>query len=149
GALLDGIAHGLQQLPNTTLTAMPRMADFALWATACETAFWDAGTFAKAYGQNRDEAVDIVIEADLVATAVQKFITELTKAEWEGTSSDLLAALKNVAGEDQTKLKEWPQTPRALSSRLRLAAPMLRKAGTEITFDRDKRTRKIAIARKI
>src|SRR5262249_49143485 len=45
GALLDGVAHGLQKLPSICLKATPRMADFALWATACETAFWGAGTF--------------------------------------------------------------------------------------------------------
>src|SRR5262249_27991975 len=124
GALLDGVAHGLRQLPNTRLDRAPRMADFALWATACETAFWDAGTFAKAYGQNRDEAVATVIEADLVATAVQKFMAERPDLEeqptliaqrdiWRGTSSNLLGALKMAVGEDQAKQKEWPQNPRA------------------------------------
>ena len=71
GALLDGVAHGLRQLPTTKLARTPRMADFALWGTACETAYWEAGTFMQAYGQNRDDAVSAVIEADNVATAVQ------------------------------------------------------------------------------
>jgi hypothetical protein len=31
-------------LPQTKLEKVPRMADFALWATACETALWPAGT---------------------------------------------------------------------------------------------------------
>ncbi len=39
-------AAGLQALPSVRLTSLPRMADFAIWATACETA---AGTFARAY----------------------------------------------------------------------------------------------------
>ena len=42
------------------------MADFALWATACETAFWPAGTFMAAYAGNRDEAIGMAIEGDLV-----------------------------------------------------------------------------------
>jgi hypothetical protein len=149
GALLDGVAHGLHRLPHTRLARTPRMADFALWATACETAFWDVGTFAKAYGKNRDDAVSTVIEADLVATAVQSFMA--TRTQWEGTSSDLLGALKMAVGEDQTKLKEWPPSSRALSGRLRRAAATLRKVGIEITFDRTpggKRTRTIVIARK-
>jgi len=132
GALLDGVAHGLKKLPSTRLNATPRMADFAIWATACETAFWDAGTFAKAYRQNRDEAVVTVIEADLVATAVQAFMASRT--EWRGTSSDLLGALKMAVGEDQTKLKEWPPTPRSLSGRLRRAAATLRRVGIGILF---------------
>jgi len=164
GALLDGVARGLRQLPNTRLDRKPRMADFAMWATACETAFWKAGTFAQAYGQNREEAVTTVIEADLVATAVQKFIAERPDLEeqptlvaqrgvWCGASSNLLGALKMAVGEDQAKQKEWPQNPRALPGYLRRAAATLRKVGIEITFDRTsggssggKRTRTITIA---
>ena len=40
GALLDAVAHGLRTLPRVRLERLPRMADFAIWATACETAFW-------------------------------------------------------------------------------------------------------------
>jgi hypothetical protein len=104
GAVLDGVAHGLHQLPNTSLKAIPRMADFALWATACEQAFWEAGTFAKAYEQNRDDAVQMVIEADLVATAVQSFMAARTV--WRGTAADLLGALKMAVEEEQTKTKD-------------------------------------------
>ena len=138
GALLDGVAHGLKKLPSTRLNATPRMADFALWATACETMFWEAGTFAGAYRDNRAEAVVTVIEAALVATAVQSFMASRT--QWKGTSADLLGALKMAVG-DQTKLKEWPTTPRSLSGRLRRVAATLRKVGIEVTFDREGHTR--------
>ena len=67
GALLDVVVEGLKRLPETRLEELPRMADFALWATACETAIWPAGTFWTAYSSNRDEAVAGVIEADPVA----------------------------------------------------------------------------------
>jgi hypothetical protein len=43
GALLDAVAHGLHMLPRVHLKRLPRMADFALWATACESAFRPAG----------------------------------------------------------------------------------------------------------
>ena len=49
GALLDAAAHGLQMLPQVRLQWLPRMADFALWATACESAFRPAGTLEAAY----------------------------------------------------------------------------------------------------
>jgi hypothetical protein len=49
GALPDVVVHGLRTLPHTRLDRLPRMADFALWATACETALWPAGTFMAAY----------------------------------------------------------------------------------------------------
>ena len=38
GALLDAAAAGLRNLPNVTLDQLPRMADFAIWVSACERA---------------------------------------------------------------------------------------------------------------
>jgi hypothetical protein len=150
GALLDGVAHGLRKLPDIRLNRTPRMADFATWATACETAYWQAGTFAQAYEQNREDAIGTVIEADLVATAIQTFMAARTK--WEGTATDLLGALKTAVGEDQAKLKEWPSTPRSLSGRVRRLAATLRRVGIDITLDDKspdrKRTRLIRLARK-
>jgi len=108
------------------------MADFALWATACETALWPAGTFSSAYSGNRDEAVEGVIEADLIATAVHAFMA--TRTEWTGTASDLLGALTEAAGERIARSKTWPDSPRALSGRLRRAATSLRKIGIEIVL---------------
>ena len=64
GALLDVVVEGLRRLPETRLPKPPRMADFALWATACETSFWPSGTFWSANCRNRDEAVEGVIEAN-------------------------------------------------------------------------------------
>jgi hypothetical protein len=70
GVLLDAVATGLKRLPETRLERLPRMADFALWVTACETRLWAAGTFSSAYCGNRDEVIDNVIAADPVASAV-------------------------------------------------------------------------------
>ena len=36
GALLDAVALGLRKLPALALRQLPRMADFATWASACE-----------------------------------------------------------------------------------------------------------------
>src|SRR5262249_53112681 len=57
GVLLDAVAHGLRRLPAVQLGRHPRMADFARWVTACETAVWSPGTFMAAYDGNRDEAI--------------------------------------------------------------------------------------------
>lgn len=148
GTLLNAVSHGLQRLPDTRLDRLPRMADFALWATACETALWTAGTFGAAYAGNRDEAVDSVIEADPVGSAIRSLIG--TRTEWTGTASDLLGALDEEVGEKVRKSKSWPSSPRALSGRVRRAATFLRKVGIDITFDREgrARTRTIRITRK-
>src|SRR3974390_724986 len=36
GALLDAVVHGLRAVDRVPRDRLPRMADFALWATACE-----------------------------------------------------------------------------------------------------------------
>jgi hypothetical protein len=43
GALLDAVSYGLRAIGRVQLDALPRMADFALWATAWEGALWPAG----------------------------------------------------------------------------------------------------------
>ena len=139
GVLLDAVVQGLQMLPQTRLGRLPRMADFALWATACETALWPAGTFMAAYTGNRDEIIDNVIEGDPVAAAVRSFMGMRTV--WTGTASDLLDALSEVVGEAVRRSKSWPDQPRALSGRLRRAATFLRKIGIEIGFSREGRSR--------
>jgi hypothetical protein len=138
GVLLDAVVEGLRRLPDTHLPQLPRMADFALWATACETALWPAGTFWSAYCGNRNEVVEGVIDADTVASAVRTVMAERT--EWTGTASDLLGALTEV-GERIAKSKTWPDSPRALSGRLRRAATFLRKVGIEVAFEREGRAR--------
>jgi hypothetical protein len=139
GVLLDAVVRGLKMLPQTSLERLPRMADFALWATACETALWPAGTFWSAYCDNRDEAVENVIEADPVAAALRAMMLELT--EWRGTATDLLGDLAEAAGEHVANSKTWPNSPRALSGRLRRAATFLRKIGIEINFTKGGRPR--------
>lgn len=139
GVLLDAVVEGLKRLPETRLPKLPRMADFALWATACETALWPTGTFWAAYCGNRDDAVDGVIEADPIAAAVRALMAART--DWTGTASDLLGALAEQAGERMAKSKTWPDSPRALAGRLRRAATFLRKIGVEIGFEREGRAR--------
>src|SRR5262249_10940661 len=146
GVLLDAVAHGLRRLPAVQLGRHPRMADFARWVTACETAVWSPGTFMAAYDGNRDEAIANVSEADAFATAVCSFMSIGT--QWSGTATDLLGGLVGVVGERVAKSKTWPGSPRALSGRVRRAATPLRKIGIVIAFDKDserKRTRLICI----
>lgn len=139
GVLLDAVVEGLKRLPETRLPRLPRMADFALWATACETALWPAGTFWAAYSSNREDAVEGVIDADPIAAAVRALMAART--EWTGTASELLGALGVMAGERVAKAKTWPDSPRALAGRLRRAATFLRKIGIEIGFGREGRAR--------
>ena len=148
GALLDATAMGLKMLPYTKLDGLPRLADFALWATACEPAFWAKGTFEEAYSNNLDDTVDNVIEADPVATAICDLVAKRTT--WRGTATELLSELSRLAGDRTSRSKNWPVSPKVLSNRLRRAATFLRKAGIETHHSKEgrARTRIIAISKK-
>ena len=137
GALLDAAAHGLHMLPHVRLQRLPRMADFALWATACESAFRPAGTLEAAYSNNRRDAIENVIDADPVAALVREIMAN--RAQWTGSASELLQIGTNRSG--------WPKGPRALAGRLRRAQTFLRTLGIEIVFGRGGRlgTRTIRI----
>ncbi len=139
GALLDGVAMGLRRLPHMTLESLPRMADFALWAAACELAFWPQGTFETAYRGNRNEAVDNVIDADIIASAIRTLLA--TVRSWKGTASDLLAVLQRVAGQHEIKSNSWPRNARVLADRLRRSKTFLRLIGIQIDFRREGRNR--------
>ncbi|MEM9625348.1 MAG: hypothetical protein AAGA21_03885 [Pseudomonadota bacterium] len=147
GALLDAVSLGLRRLPAVRLQKLPRMADFAIWATACEPAFCDEGAFCRIYDGNRNEAVDNVIEADPVGSAVRTLMAN--QREWTGTATELLNTLSNEVGERASKAKNWPTSPNKLSGRLRRAATFLRKVGIELDFGRSgsgrERTREIRI----
>jgi hypothetical protein len=145
GALLDAVAEGLKRLPDTRLPKLPRMADFALWATACEVTPWaDGTTFWSAYSGNMAGSVEAVIDADPIADSLRTMMT--AQSEWEGTSKQLLSALAGIAGDLINKTKSWPATPEALRGRLRRAATGLRKIGIDIVFpDKHARPRNIKI----
>lgn len=145
GALLDAVSYGLAHLPNTKLDALPRMADFALWITACEGALWDEGEFRRVYEDNRDEMLIDTIDGDLVADAVRQFMCDkpwniswaekppLPTDHWTGAAGELLTYLEN--GLDlRIKLRpEWPKNARALGARLRRIKDGMLKVGIEMT----------------
>jgi hypothetical protein len=150
GALLDAVAKGLARLPETKLQRLPRMADFAVWATACETAFWPPGTFLTAYNDNRHEAMTTVIEGDTVGVAIQKMMAgRPERTPWTGTATTLLKDLNALVGEETVRSKGWPANASALGGRLREVAPSLRDVGFNIKVDNRKgkrRNRMIEIA---
>lgn len=143
GALLDAMSHGLRRLPETKLERLPRMADFAHWATACETAFWPSGTFTAAFDANRAELIDNVIAADPVASALLGFMDG--RLEWQGGASELLGALAEQAGDHAAKSKYWPRTASALSGRIKRAASFLRVRGIEIEARRSGKARMVHV----
>jgi hypothetical protein len=148
GALLTAVSHGLRNIDKISPNALPRMADFSKWAMACETAYWDRGTFERAYASNAENQLDDLIDASPLAIVILGFMDGRTP--WTGTSSNLLAEIKSYTeSTDQTHLI-LPVSPDALGIQIDRIKPMLRQKGINISRFRsnDKnRTRLISIER--
>jgi hypothetical protein len=74
------------------------------------------------------------------------------REKWAGTASSLLALLTPLIPEVLARERSWPKSARALSGKLRRAAPPLRKVGIDIAFVREGHDREriiVITARKI
>lgn len=132
GALLDAVSGALRQCDDVRLARLPRMADFAQWATAAEAHLGLAeGSFMAAYTGNRADSNDLALEASPVAAAVLSFVE--AEEHWLGTSSDLLKELIKRTTEDIQRQQGFPKGANALSGILKRLAPNLRAAGVNFT----------------
>lgn len=132
GALLDGVSGALRAHDSVRLEKLPRMADFAQWATAAELSLGlTEGAFLAAYTGNRAASNDLALEASAVASALLSFAE--AKRRWLGTPSELLRELNKQAGEDLQRQPGWPKAANSLSGILKRLAPNLRAAGVNIT----------------
>jgi hypothetical protein len=128
GALLNAVSVALRRLPTIKLAGLPRMADFAIWATAAETGFgWSPGTFMNAYQTNQDMANEIAIEHSVLAAPLLSLLKH--QGSWQGPARDLLTKLEERVDDQVKHAKGWPRNPRALSGHLTRIAPNLRKMG--------------------
>ena len=134
------MSHGLKTLPDVVLDRKPRMADFAVWVTACEGALWKKRTFMAAYTGNIQEAAETVLENDQVAAVLRTYMDETP--QFAGTATELLEALNGVATEPQQKAKagrsalpSWedpaPDRPAAAQGRDRRLIPRAREPPEE------------------
>jgi hypothetical protein len=135
GAVLEAVSAAVRSLPTTHIERLPRMADFAKWATAAESGLGlQPGEFLTAYRGNRDAANETALESSPVA----KYVLQVADAGgWNGTPSDLLDRIESMATDGDKRLKTWPKNPRSLSGILKRLAPNLRAAGVEVEHGRD------------
>ena len=131
GAIFDAVAMALANWDKVRLPALPRMADFATWVVAAETALpWEAGAFMAAYTANRGEIVELSLAADVVGATILEFMAE--RPEWTGTPTELFDALENLVPDRTKKSRAWPKATHVLSARLKRLATFLRAVGLEV-----------------
>jgi hypothetical protein len=132
GFLLDSVANGLKNLPatKTKLKEKPRMADAAIWITACEEGMGVPMTFLNAFRANREALNETLLSNDTIASAIRKLVGE--KGRWIGEATELHRELGYLVDDEVRRSKNWPKAPNALSGRVRRVAPTLRTQGYEI-----------------
>ena len=147
GGIFDAVSGALRNQDSISFDSLPRMADFALWASAAEkdSTWTDKGTFLRYYEENRNAAISMAVDADLVGSSIMSLML-IEEGKWRGSASELLEILNELVPENARRTKYWPKAPNTLSGRLRRAATFLRGLGVEVTFpDRTKKKREIII----
>jgi hypothetical protein len=133
GALLSAVSGALHDYDSIRLDRLPRMADFAQWATAAETYLGlTKRAFMAAYTGNREAANDLALEASPVAAAIIAFVER--EESWTGSATELLKELNALAGDEAQRQQGWPKRGNVLSGALKRLASNLRATG--INFSR-------------
>jgi hypothetical protein len=139
GAVLDLAASVEALLPSVRLARKPRMADFAKILYAVDQVLETEGLprFVAAQSQMARDA--LTADAFVVAMAEKILGPEegtLTGngGTFTGTSKQLLA-LVTPTDEKWRAPKEWPKTPRTVTTKLHKQAPVMRKSGWTVTDD--------------
>jgi hypothetical protein len=134
GVLLNAVSCSLDRLNNLRLNCLPRMADFAQWATAAEPALgWEPCTLMRAYDNNRTSANTLALDSSPLVPPLRRLTAH--RPSWKGTAEDLLRSLVTRTDHEVPQRRDWPRNPQVLSSQLRRIAPNLRVAGTDVQFD--------------
>ena len=136
GGILDALSTALANEPTTKLDRLPRMADFAVWASAAEPAMpWSSGAFMRSYTSMQLRAIeDGVDSSPVTSTLVEYLRSKAPEVHWSVTPTHLLGTLTNFSG-IKAKSRSWPQSPRALGNTLKRFAPSLRALGISFTKD--------------
>lgn len=91
GGLLSALSTALANHDSVQLQALPRMADFAQWAVAAESAFpVPAGTFVAAYDENREQASRKILDEEPLARFIYDLVHEHKNRRWKGTTQELM-----------------------------------------------------------
>lgn len=137
GALYSAVSLALRESPNVRLEDYPRMADFAIWATAAQNAFGEDADFLLVYRANRMKANELALRASEVAKSVEEWFEKLEFNETKISLKDLLKQLtENLPKRGKSNLPDrpegFPQTEKTLAGELRRCAPNLRRFGIHV-----------------
>lgn len=134
GGVLDALVKAIKIKEGIKLSSSPRMADFAVWGCAIAEALgYKQEEFLAAYQINIGKQTEVVLNDNIVATAIISFMEE--REEWRGTASELLHQLTIHAAFEHidTYEKYWPKASNTLMRRLNELKINLKKVGISFT----------------
>src|SRR5205814_287100 len=123
-ALFDALAITIRNLSTVQLSTLPRMADFARFGCAAETALgFESGEFLAAYACHIGETNWAALDNNPFALALLNWHVD----EFVGTMREVLGHVDANNSKDPL----WPKSPRAAAAALRRAEPNLLAAGVQ------------------
>lgn len=131
GALFFAVSRGLQNISSTQVTNLPRLADFAKWASACESALdMEPGEALALYSRNLQDAQTDRLSTDPILEHIQALVLP-----FEMAPSALLALFHEKSTPDARR--NLPGNAQQLSVALKRLAPALREnLGIAVEFNR-------------
>jgi len=131
GGLLDTLSIALGRVNDVHLTSLPRMADFAVWATAAEPGLGlDDGEFLAAYTDVRCRMDSSIVENSPIAEPLLRLIRK--QKEFEGTMAELMAKVDSVRLPRERGRRNWPRNVQAFSTMFGRLEPTLERSGIRI-----------------
>lgn len=144
GACFDLLSKVLAIKSNVKLKRLPRMADFALYGAAVAIALGKTSEdFIEAYNKNINVQNEEAISASPIATLLLDDILAIDGG-YDGTASNLLKRLKQLAEQNDFDKRTLPKSPASLSKELTKIKPNLESYGYHLQKSRG-RSRNITI----
>ncbi len=131
GAVYDGLAAAIQNLPKTKPSGRYRNGGAEQWALAAEPAMpWPAGTLDRLLAEEDAAGHQSMVESSPFGMALIQLLAD-SDGSWEGTTGELLEQARAKA-RVESGARGWPASARGTTNMLRNLAPSLRALGVTV-----------------
>ncbi|RJR29220.1 toprim domain-containing protein [Candidatus Microgenomates bacterium] len=149
GGLFTALSRTLELVENLKLGHLPRMADYATFATAAAIALGSSQEeFLSAFNQNIKKQNQSAIDSSAVAQVILQFMED--KNEWEGSSSQLHKDLLKLAEDSNLKIggsSGFPKASNWLWKKIQIVRPNLNNFGIKAEHGEDKASSTIKLTK--
>jgi hypothetical protein len=134
--LLDLCAQTLVQESSVEVIHKERLTSFSRWNAALEKVIGlPEGKLQDIYSQNVRSSMLETLQENALGMILLNFAANLPDGHWIGTPTSLLNTLEKIASPRVVnRHTQWPQTPSALSKRLKPLTAALKSQGVDLQF---------------